>query len=55
MNLMWLMRMRRWVAHPPSASRVRLVVGVVAICLALLAVEHFLGWPEALTPNRMRR
>jgi len=25
------------------------VLGVIALCLALLAVERFVGWPEWLT------
>ena len=29
MNPVWLMRMARWVRHPPSWVRVKLVVGVV--------------------------
>lgn len=45
----WLLRMARWARHPPSARRVVLVLGVVAACLALAAVERIWGWPEALT------
>jgi len=29
MNIAWLMRMRRWVQNPPSASRVKFVFAVV--------------------------
>ena len=47
----WLMRMKRWVQHPPSPARVALVLAVVALCLALVAVERWVGWPEALTPT----
>ncbi|MEB3420313.1 hypothetical protein ACFSDD_10420 [Salipiger marinus] len=46
--------MARWVRHPPSAGRVRLVLIVLALCLALYAVERWIGWPEALSPDRLR-
>ena len=49
MNLFWLVRMKRWVLHPPSPLKVAVVLGVVAFVLGLAAVEHFIGWPEALT------
>jgi len=29
MNVAWLMRMKRWVQHPPSAGRVKFVFAVV--------------------------
>ena len=56
MNLHWLVRMTQWARHPPPLWRVRLVAGVVAACLALVAVEYVWGWPEWLTVNgRMGR
>ena len=54
MNPHWLLRMVRWVRNPPSAGRVRLVLAVVALCLALYAIERWVGWPEALTGDRLR-
>ena len=47
--MIWLLRMAKWARHPPSARRVKLVLGVVLLCLALVLYEHFHGWPEALT------
>lgn len=47
-----LLRMARWVRHPPSKARVRLVFWVLAVCLALAATERLVGWPEALTPSK---
>ncbi len=47
-----LLRMARWVRHPPSKERVRLVFWVFAVCLALAATERLVGWPEALTPSK---
>ena len=51
MNIHWLMRMRRWVQHPPSKRQMMIVGAVVALCLILVATEQLFGWPESLTPN----
>ena len=55
MNPLWLMRMARWAKHPPPAGRVALVVGVIVLCLALVAVEKFIGWPDWLTTEGGKR
>ncbi len=47
----WLIRMARWARNPPSPGRVKLVFGVIAVCLALYGVEQIWGWPDWLTPN----
>lgn len=54
MNTTWLMRMARWVRHPPSPQRVKLVLAVVALCFVLYGVELFFGWPDALSVERIR-
>ena len=51
MDLFWLVRMARWVRHPPSPRAVRFVLVIVALCLLLFGVELIWGWPEALTPH----
>lgn len=51
MNIFWLLRARRWVQNPPSLRTVIAVLAVVAVCLALAAVEFWIGWPEWLTTN----
>ena len=51
MNQHWLIRMARWVRHPPSWGRVKLVLGVVVICLAIFGYEKLFGWPDVLTVN----
>lgn len=51
MNLLWLLRMRHWVQHPPSRSRVVLVLAVVAICAGLFAAERYVGWPDWLSAD----
>jgi hypothetical protein len=51
MNYAWLLRMARWARRPPSESRVKLVIAVIVICLALAGIEHFWGWPDWMTTN----
>ncbi|MCE6952740.1 hypothetical protein LAZ40_24300 [Cereibacter sphaeroides] len=55
MNPIWFLRMMRWARNPPSAGRVKLVLAVLAACLALVAVERLAGWPEALTVDGFGR
>ncbi|WP_372605295.1 hypothetical protein [Actibacterium sp.] len=49
MNLRPFLRMAKWAHRPPSQRRVVLVLAVIAICLALWAVDHWIGWPDWLT------
>ena len=42
-QLLWLLRAKRWVQNPPSAARVKLVLGVVAACLAVVVLERIFG------------
>jgi len=48
------LRMAKWARNPPSARRVRLVLIVLALCLILFATERWIGWPEALSVQKMR-
>jgi len=41
--------MARWARRPPSAKRVKLGLAVIAICVALFAIERLVGWPDFLT------
>ena len=43
------LRMARWAHHPPSEGRVKLVLGVILICLILFGWEWLVGWPDWLT------
>lgn len=54
-QLHWLLRAKRWVQHPPSPGRVKLVFGVVAICLVIYAIERWIGWPDWMTVNSLRQ
>lgn len=51
MNPLWLLRAKRWAQRPPSAGRVKLVLAVIVVCVALFAIELLLGWPDWLTPE----
>ncbi len=51
MNLLVLLRITRWIRHPPSPERAMLILGVIAACLVLAGIELFLGWPDWLTPQ----
>lgn len=53
--MIWFLRMARWARNPPSQRRVILVLAVIALCLALFAIERWFGWPEALTAEKLRR
>ena len=54
-QLHWLLRAKRWVQNPPSEGRVKLVLGVVALCLLLVAIERFVGWPDWMTVDGLRQ
>ena len=51
--LLWLARAKQWAQNPPSWGRVKLVLGAVAVCIAIAALEWAFGWPEWLTVNRL--
>ena len=46
MNLRHFLRMSRWARHPPSARRVVLVVSIVALCLAIAALDRLHLLPD---------
>ena len=54
MSVRWLLRMKRWAQRPPSEKRVKLVLGVIALCVVLFAVERWIGWPNWATLDRLR-
>lgn len=55
MNFAWLFRAKRWAQNPPSASRVKFVLAIIALCLTIAAIEQFIGWPDWLTTNSGHR
>ncbi len=49
MNPLFLMRMARWVRHPPSMGRVILGLVVIAIGLGIVGLEWAGLWPDWAT------
>jgi hypothetical protein len=47
----WLLRASKWARRPPSWRQVRVALIIVAVGLALFAIERFWGWPDFLTVN----
>ena len=45
-NLRHLLRMSKWARNPPGEKRVKLVIGIIVICLILFAVERWIGVPD---------
>lgn len=54
-NLIWLIRASRWARNPPKAGRVKLVLAVIALGLALVGLEHLGLWPDWATLDRPPR
>jgi hypothetical protein len=46
MNWRWLWRASIWARRPPSARRVKLVVGLIAALIAMALIERYIGWPD---------
>jgi len=55
MNPRWLLRMAKLAHRPPGEKRVLLVLGIVVLCVAVFAVERYVGWPEWMTTEPARR
>ncbi len=51
----WFIRMAQWARHPPPMWKVKLIFGVVLVCLVIYGIELIWGWPEFLTLNRIPR
>ena len=55
MSYRWLLRMKRLAQNPPSEARVKLVLGIIALCILLFLIERFIGWPDFLTSEPVGR
>lgn len=56
-QMRWLLRASRWARRPPKASRVVLVLAVIAVCLLLAGIDRFVGlpnWMHLEKPERVR-
>jgi hypothetical protein len=54
MNPLWFLRMSRWVRRPPSQRRLLLVAVVIALVVAIWALERWGLWPDWATTQRLR-
>lgn len=50
-----LPRLAMWIRRPPSPRRMLIIAIVVATALAIAGIERYVGWPEALTVERLPR
>jgi hypothetical protein len=50
-----LIRMSKWSRRPPSRRFILTVAVTAAIILVVAGIEHFIGWPEALTVEGLPR
>ncbi len=50
-----LPRLAIWIRRPPSPRRMLLIAIVVAAALVLVGIEKYVGWPDALTVERLPR
>lgn len=50
-----LPRLAIWIRRPPSPRRMLLIAIVVAAALAIVGIEKYVGWPDALTVERLPR
>ena len=53
-NLRHLMRMARWAHNPPGEKRVKLVLAVIALALAIWGLERMFGSPEWMQIDTLR-
>lgn len=53
--MMWLMRLRHWVDHPPSRQQMRMIVIVAALCFAVILIEWMGWWPDWAQVERVGR
>ncbi|MAM60595.1 hypothetical protein [Maritimibacter sp. UBA3975] len=48
-NMRHFFRMAKWARKPPGEKQVKMLFAVIAVCLALFAIERLFGWPDWLT------
>lgn len=50
-----LPRLAIWIRRPPSPQKLLLIAIVIVAALAIAGIEKYVGWPEALTVERLPR
>ncbi len=54
MNPIWFLRMSKWVRNPPSLGRIKLVFGVIAVCVLIVVLDRYGIWPDWATAESGR-
>ncbi len=55
MSYRWLLRMKRLAQNPPSEAMVKMVLGIILLCVLLFLIERYIGWPDFLTREPVGR
>lgn len=55
MNPRHLLKMAKWAHRPPSTKRVIFVFSIIGICLVLFGIEYFIGLPDWMSAEWVRR
>ena len=50
-----LPRLAMWIRRPPSPGRMLIIAITIAVALAIAGIERYVGWPDALTVERLPR
>jgi hypothetical protein len=50
-----LPRLAMWIRRPPSPLKMLIIAITIAAALAIAGIEKYVGWPEALTVERLPR
>lgn len=50
-----LPRLAMWIRRPPSPRKMLIIAVVAAAALAIAGIEKYVGWPDALTVERLPR
>ena len=55
-RLIYLMlRMTRWIRHPPSRTQLLVLAGVAILVVAVVGLDYLGLWPDALKVERSPR
>ncbi len=48
-----LIRLAQWFRHPPSPTQIKVILATLVICVILVLIEKFVGWPDWATAQRV--
>lgn len=49
MDPRYLLRLSNAARRKHSPTKIKIMLGVAALCVTIWAIERYVGWPEALT------